>query len=274
MNIQNSAIFELLQNYVFCEYPLNIEEIHRMLTVEIHRKELNDALQTMLTQDLIIKDDAENLYTVKGHLILFKKRAERREQTKVKHTVLNRLIPLLRIFPWIDAVYLTGSCALENATADDDIDLMIITTPNTLFICRLYTFIVTKLLGLARKRSVSTQANSICINIWLDRNYLEAPETKSNTYSAREVANAQVIFDKNNSLGKFISVNPWVLKKLPNWLYEQNYKASQDEHITTTPLLSVLNNLLGRMQLWYMRAHVTNEIVGMTQLWFHPKLRH
>jgi len=274
MNTLQSAIFELLQNYVFCSYPMSIDDIHRMLTVEVAKEELTTTLDAMLTQNLIVKDIAGKWYTVNGQAILFKKRIERQQITQAKHAILTRLTPLLEIFPWIDAVYVTGSCALDNASIDDDIDLMIITTPHTLFICRLYTFIVTKLLGMARKRSVSSQANSICINIWLDRNYLVAPNAKSNTYSAREIASAKVIFDKNHSMGKFISVNPWVVKRIPNWQYKQDYQADPHEQIRKISLISPLNKVLGQMQLWYMRAHVTNEFVGMNQLWFHPKLRH
>jgi hypothetical protein len=184
------------------------------------------------------------------------------------------------------AVILTGSLALENAKSSDDIDLMIITAPETMFLCRSYAFVLAKVLGLARKRLVETQQDAICVNIWIDGSDLVVPAGKMSLYGAREIVNAQVIVDANNIFDTFIDQNRWIYEKLPNWEYHPKrteYPSTMlPETIgtgrtgavqSTKSIVQRLNALVGRLQLWYMRPHITNEIVSKTQLWFHPRLR-
>ncbi len=277
MNNLQSAILELLQNYVQCEYPLSLEQIQRMLTVKVSRKELNETLQRMRDQQLITSHETRHWYTIRGHEITFRRREERVVLSKNKQAILDKFVNLLCDFPGINTVILTGSLALDNAKVSDDIDLMIITAPDTMFICRLYVFVLAKILGLARKRSVETQPDAICVNIWLDGSNLVVPISKVSVYSAREIVNVRVIIDRNSMFDDFIYQNRWIDEKLPNWEYQiQNTKSRvpSAKIQTSKTLTRFLNGLLGRAQLWYMRPHITNEIVGITQLWFHPKLRY
>jgi predicted nucleotidyltransferase len=266
------AILELLQNYAQCEYPLSLGQIHCMLTVQIEQEELREILHLMLHQQLVSIHKTHHWYVIRGHEISFRRREERSSLSENKQTTLDKFTKLLCVCPWIYTVTLTGSLALDNAKASDDIDLMIITAPDTMFLCRLYASVIANLLGLARKRLVETQPDAICVNIWLDSSDLGVPKSKVSVYSAREIVNARVIIDKNDIFGNFISANKWIFEKLPNW--DVKVPRSTFYVPSSNTYLKRLNNLLGRIQLWYMRPHITHEIVGKTQLWFHPKIRY
>ncbi len=272
MNNLQSAILELLQNYAQCEYPLSLEQIYRMSTVKIHREELIETLQRMLHQQLISIHETHRWYTIRGHEITFQRREERLDISKEKKEKLNNFIKLLCICPGIYTIILTGSLALNNAKGDDDIDLMIITAPGTMFLGRLYAFVLARLLGLARKRSVATQPNAICVNIWLDGTDLIVPIDKVSVYSAREIVNARVIMDRNSMFNIFVHENQWIYEKLPNW--NDTVASHQSPVASPRVYLKWINDWLGRIQLWYMRPHITHEIVSKTQLWFHPKIRY
>ncbi len=286
MNEAQSAILELLQNYAQCEYPLSIEQIHRMLPVKVTETDLVEHIQKISSLRLVSMHETQPWYTVKGHEITFRRRGERGETSRKKRSILERFLQFLCVCPWVRTVVLTGSLALDNAKASDDIDLMIITAPKTMFLCRLYAFLLAIILGLARSRLSETQRDVICVNIWIDGSDLVVPASKMSLYGAREIVNAQVIVDANNIFDTFIDQNRWIYEKLPNW---ENHPKRTEYPSTMLPetigtgrtgavqstksIVQRLNALVGRLQLWYMRPHITNEIVSKTQLWFHPRLR-
>ncbi|MBP6993844.1 hypothetical protein KBB12_01220 [Candidatus Woesebacteria bacterium] len=274
MDPLHTAISELLRNYLDCSYPLSPSQIHQMIPVACSEGEVVLALQHMSNMRLIATSPAPQWYTIAHHEAIFDKRRARRPISLKKKEILQSYTRKLVCFPWIQTILLTGSCALENAKESDDIDLMIITAPGTIFICRLYAFFLAKMLGLARRRLVDTQPDSICINVWLDGDNLTIPVSKVNLYGAREVANAQVVIDRNNTHSTFLSSNDWIRNMLPNWKGAPTLKNDlRLQRDLGNAALRQVNRILGKMQLWYMQSHVTNEVVNQTQLWFHPKLR-
>ncbi len=269
-NPYRQAILDLLDNYSLCGYPLDLLQIHRMLTVQVGMQELRGLLEKYVEERYIIEDDLEGWYTRTDSEINFAYRKKRIHVTKHKKHKVSKFLALLYLFPWVDLVLLTGSCAIENAKESDDVDLLIVTRPHTMFICRMYTFLLARTLGLGRKRLVEEQPGAVCANIWIDGSDLTAPQSKVNVYSAREIVNAVVLFDRGIVYEKLIGANKWIHEKLPNWGIN-TIKNSISFHDTAW-FVRKINEYAGRFQLWYMRPHITQEIVGMTQLWLHPRL--
>src|SRR3989344_4752299 len=65
------------------------------------------------------------------------KRLRRQRASQRKLFLATRLAGILRLVPTINFVAVTGSLAVGNAKRTDDIDLLIITSPNTLWLTRL-----------------------------------------------------------------------------------------------------------------------------------------
>lgn len=270
MDSNQQAILDLVTNYSACGYPLDMRQIHKMVAIPISEATLKEQLESLVREKRIEIDHAEGWYTENKHTIHF---AYRRERTHISANKLQRVskyLRLLRALPWIDLILLTGSCAIGNAKVSDDVDLMVVTRPHTMFICRMYSYLLSRALGVGRRRGAGDQPDKICTNIWLDGSDLSVPQAKMNTYSAREIVNATILFDRNAIYDQFVSCNGWIFRSLPN--LHQSSPQNSLSFGSSVWWLKILNTLLGHLQLWYMRPHITQEIVGMTQLWLHPRL--
>ena len=120
-------------------------------------------------------------------------------------------LPIFRFIPWVKLVALTGARAMNNASANDDIDLMIITSKNRLWLTRLLLSILL-FPWLRRAKKISRR---LCLNLWLDESAL-AIKTR-NLYTAHEICQLKPLYNCEATYQKFISANLWVKTYLANW---------------------------------------------------------
>ena len=138
-------------------------------------------------------------------------RRQREKFSQVKWKIAKKVGESLRIFPTIAAVYVTGALAMNNCPKDDDIDIMIITSPNTLWVTR---FFVNLFLWRYRRLPGQTSApNKICPNLWLDTRNLKL-EIR-NLRVAHEILQAKVLWDRASVHQQFLHSNSWVSRYLP-----------------------------------------------------------
>ena len=124
---------------------------------------------------------------------------------KIKNT--QKLISVFKLIPSVKLVALTGSLSAGNPKGDDDIDLMIITSPNTLWLTRPIIILLVSIFSKRRKPPRLCGAcgeprglnDSICTNLWLDMASLEVPKQKQNLYTAHEVLQTKPLFDRGES---------------------------------------------------------------------------
>jgi len=84
-------------------------------------------------------------FVLPGREYLIEKYKQREKYSAEKIERASRVIKYLKKIPSIQAIFLTGSVAVGNAKKEADIDLMIVTKPNTLWLTRLLVFIFLKL---------------------------------------------------------------------------------------------------------------------------------
>ncbi len=171
--------------------------------------------------------------------------------------------------PFIAAIFVTGSLAMSNCKKSDDVDLMIITHPDTLWIVRLFY----NLLFINNRRfpGVKTAPDKICINLWLDIKNLKFKI--KNLYIAHEILQAKCIFDRGGVQYQFLKQNSWVKDYLPNaykiqitkFKYQFKSKIQNYDY-----LLTPINYLLFLVQWLYMKPKMTTEKVGLGFAFFHP----
>lgn len=270
MSIKNSII-DLLNNYTRCQYPLSVDQIHHMLPKVISQKELEKTLTEMEKEGKIIRDDGKQWYTISGHGHLFRTRMDRKKEMIRKNATISQFYKIVSLFPGVKFVGLTGSCALDNADYSDDIDVMIITSSGKLFIYRLLISLCVFLIGKRRKRGESTHPDAVCINIWIDESDMLVPPQKQTVYGAREIINMIPILNRDQTYERFLLINRWVATLVPNCNITTDVKHAPDHK--KRAFVFVINDLLAKAQLKYMKPHITNEIVSKTQLWLHPKIR-
>lgn len=210
---------------------------------------------------------------------------ERFHHSQKKLLTARRIARLLGLFPTIKLICATGSLAVDNAKHYDDLDIMIVTSTNTLWLTRPLVILFLKALRLRRPTSLPEHesprvSDKVCDNLWLDETALALPENKRNLYTAHEILQAKPLFDRGNTHAKFISANSWTKKNLAN-AYKQaksNAKVTPRTVVETkwrTPprwnLISLFNLFAFRLQYHYMKPKITNETITLHSAYFHPR---
>lgn len=150
-----------------------------------------------------------------GRAQLVRLRRRREQTSRAKLAKLKNLIFIFKLIPWVKLVCVTGALAMNNADTEDDIDLMIVTVKNRLWLTRLIISLLFWPHLRGGRMDSSKVADRICINLWLDETALVIKQ--QSLYIAHEICQAQPIFDRDNTYQKFINANLWYKKFLPNW---------------------------------------------------------
>ena len=189
-----------------------------------------------------------------------------------------RVARLLGFFPAIKLICATGSLAVDNAKQYDDLDIMVVTSADTLWLTRPLVILFLKALGLRRPTSLPEHqsprvSDKVCDNLWLDETALALPEDKRNLYTAHEVLQARPLFDRGNTHAKFILANPWTKKYLANaYLFRKKLllPGGRTGLLGRWNFLSLLNVLAFKLQYHYMKSKITRETITLHSAYFHP----
>jgi hypothetical protein len=214
--------------------------------------------------------------------------ALRKERTLISQHKINKarkVVSLLKYVPTIKAVFITGSVAVLNSSNQDDIDFMIITAANSVWITRLIVVLLLTVLSKRRptgleEHSSTKVSDKICDNLYLDENYLlinHSPHNHArNFYLAHEILQARPLWSKNNFANRFFRANTWVKTYLPVISRQLSVENRVLGHAATCRssgnLFSLLLNVLVFIpQYLYMRPRLTRESVGLHYAFFHPR---
>jgi len=112
---------------------------------------------------------------------------------QLKWPIAQRAVKLLSFIPWINLVAATGALAMNNCRKDDDIDLMIITAANRLWLTRLLSL----LLLFPFLRRGSRINNRLCLNLFLDESALVL--NQQNLYTAHELCQLKPLYNRDQT---------------------------------------------------------------------------
>jgi hypothetical protein len=130
---------------------------------------------------------------------------ERRASTMLKRA---RWISLfLKQIPFVRAVFITGSLSKNVASLSSDVDFMIVTAPNRLWIPKM-------ILTAVRRIFLFNTIKYFCVNLFVTENGLLFSE--KNIFNAVEIATTRVLWNET-VYQEFQSVNSWTQSYLPNW---------------------------------------------------------
>ncbi len=262
MTSLDQTVAATIQYARFFDYDLSLTDLHQRLISPhiISKKQLKD----FINQAPQLKKHI--------HSQLTPKRQKRTKISQKKLKVAQRLTSFIKHIPTINLIAATGSIAVNNARPQDDIDILIVTTPHTLWITRPFVFIITKLFFSRRRpQKTAITSNDICNNLWLDSLGLSVPEPKRNLYTAHEILQVRPLFDRHNTHQQLLSQNSWVKKHLSNAYQSFNKKQSKNKASPFTYLLAPLNLLLFTLQYLYMKPKLTQETITLHSAYFHPR---
>ena len=187
-------------------------------------------------------------------------------------------ISFLAKLPWVVGVAITGSVAVDSAKVDDDVDFLIVTEPNRLWLTRVLTLLFAIKYG-KRRSFAREESNSWCFNLWLTTRALAVPTDRHTLYTAYEVCQANWVVNKHQIAQQFLINNMWVEPILPRYYQNRqtiNGNLKQNAELKK-PLfllewfLTALNSLFFLLQYIYMMPHRTIERVHWDYAWFHPR---
>ncbi len=260
------------------DYPLTLEEIRFW-------QERVTPFASPRAKGVTLSSRKGKYYFLPGRSHLIALRCQREQFSKQKWIIARQVGESLKRFPTIAAIFVTGALAMNNCPADDDIDLMIVTHPNTLWLTRPFVDLYLYLKSLRRFPGQTSAPNKICPNLWLDTRHLRVtPWVASdaqgvtlfdrNVYFAHEILQAKVLWDRVNVHAQFLRANSWAKNYLPV-AYEEiqrvtPFAASDAKGVTLSILFWPLNLIFFILQFIYMLPKMTSERISLHSAFFHP----
>lgn len=196
------AVLETLAYSDIFEYPLTLDELLRYLPIPAGRQGMEDQLAAMPSISL---DDSTGYYHLTGREEIV---AIRRSRERDSYNSFRRALAYGRILghlPFVRMVSMTGSLAMLNLSKNADMDFMLVTAPNRLWIARAIAVTFGRLMRLTGDR--------ICVNLLVSLEALEWP--RHDLYSAREMGQMIPIVGFSVYC-RIRELNSWVGSFLPN----------------------------------------------------------
>ena len=131
---------------------------------------------------------------------------------------------LSRYFKDILLIGITGSVAAGYPNKDDDIDLMIVTKKDRLWLTRLALRIFVILKHIPHRKYGREEArDEFCFNLWLEEDSLKLPANRQTLRNAMDAMLMIPVVNKENIYQKFMKENNWIKRYLIN-SYVKNTK--------------------------------------------------
>ena len=175
-----------------------------------------------------------------------------------------KISKILSKIPWIKFIGITGTVSAFAATEEDDIDVLIISQKNRLWLVRGFVFVILKLLG--ELRTDKKPQRKICPNIFLSEDNLVWGQGE-NEYVANEVAMMHPLYDKNDTYFRFLSKNNWIFNYFENFKVSFNKMAKIKSRKSF--MLNMLEELAFVLQRKYMEKKQTTETIERNRIHFN-----
>ncbi len=222
------------------------------------KKELSELVRTAR---IIYKNNLYSLEKVDYTKVEKKKRTAEKLLTQA-----NQISRYLKQIPWIEMVALTGSVSAFNAEEHSDIDILIVTKPDRLFLSRFFLVAILKLIGVYW--SPQKPAGTICPNILLSSDALAWNIKDRNIYIANEISLLYPLFYRHNCYFDFLKQNGWVNNYLPN-LCIPHTKPLIEKSGGSGKLIGFIEFVAMKTQTNYMKNKKTTETVTRNFIHFN-----
>ena len=275
--IQQAILREVIYAEVF-HRPVHLMDIWKRLpAIHASESEVYTSVLSLISNNTLYLRDG---YVARSTKLLGRINHWRDTQKKLE-VELWMIQRFFGAIPGIVEVYLTGSVAAGLPDEDHDLDFMIVTKPQMVWIVRILVAPIVILIGKYAPfhqekdlRGVSTtsksRAGAWCLNLWTSSDVLEIPKERRSLYTAHEVVLARPLLHRDQN--PLLEQNSWVRSYFPN-LKRKKFleKSSMPLKGILGKLLTILNRGCFSLQYQYMKRHRTIERVTIDSAFFHPR---
>lgn len=269
--MKRASFFALLYSDIF-DYPLMKEELKKWQIKP-------EGIKVSKYQGIKVSKYKKNdFYFLTGREKIISLRKKREKISEKKIILAEKITKLLSKIPFVKMIAITGALAMKNSDEKDDIDLLIVTQKNRVWLTRFLATIFLELLGKRRRPNLKRFGNKICLNMFLDESNLRVPKKEQNLYSGHEVCQIKPVYNKEQTYERFLLENSWVDKYLPKARYKGikvlRYQGDYNKSLILKSLDFILNLIeiaLYKAQLLYMKSKITREVVEKDRILFHPR---
>jgi cytidyltransferase-like protein len=288
MKEAEKAVIAVLSYSAQFDHPLSLSEIdERLLTSKglqtvdrsftsgkfhwpatpLARKEkLAAILKLLVNKDVVIKQ--RQFFTLKGKSAAFDKRRQAALGQETKRTLVSELVSVVRRIPWIIGLAITGSHAAGGATAQDDVDFLVITENNRLWLARLFLLYYAWRRGRRLPLPNGDISHSWDLNFWLDETRLVMPARRRSVYEAYEVLQTRWVYNRQTIRRRFMLANTWVGEYLATWSLPKAIGVDKRERLIDP--LSWFNRLAYWLEIGYRTLRHGRQRVDGHSAFFHP----
>lgn len=187
------------------KYPLTVEELYENSAICITREQFREELDLLLSKNLLRKEGDFILNTGRTKNDI-EKRVLGNEGARKIMPVAYRYAKKIASYPFVEAVFLSGSLSKNYFDSKADIDYFIVTKPGRLWICRTLLIVRYKLLPASLKKYW-------CTNYFVSTDHLEIPDV--NAFTGTELA-FLIPTVNYKTYQNILEHNKWYKERFPN----------------------------------------------------------
>lgn len=263
----SKAIIKTLIYHDLFDYPLTAMELWKLLVWEKDEMPNKELFYKALLQRRGF-DHKRGYYFLNGRDNIIFKRIARHYESKRKNFNAKKVSSLLKLIPTIKFLGISGSLAMNNSTAEDDIDFFIITRKNTLWITRFFTTFLVFILGKKRGLGMKKNKDRICLNMFVSEDNLICNQ---NLFIAHEIAQLKPLISRGTVYEDFFYENSWLNGFLPNVTRVYLQKEKRQTISFVEKLIKSIDKMFFIPQYFYMKSKITREKIETNRAEFHPR---
>ncbi len=238
----NREILATLLYFDLFKHPLTAKEILQYNRLNVQKSEIDASLKQLLELGIVYK--INQFYMLSNNLSHVERRLKANEKANQKLKTAQKFTHIISRFPFVLAIFLSGSISKGVMYPDSDIDYFIITKKGRLWVTKL-------LLTFFKKIILLNSYRNFCINYFITENALEIEE--KNHFTATEIVTIVPVYGYD-LYRNFMKHNNWVEAYYPNFPYRDRDNIIRYKNSIFKKMMQFLfdNKIGSTIDNWYM----------------------
>ncbi|OJJ15177.1 hypothetical protein BKI52_39625 [marine bacterium AO1-C] len=199
------SVLNVLMYYDIFHYPLTIEEIFKSCDQKCSRAQVECIVEELVDDKIIFR--FEKFYSLHNKLDLILRRLDGNQRADRYLKIAHLFIKIIASFPFVRAIFVSGSVSKNYADKNSDVDFFVIAAPNKVWILKV-------MLVLFKKTFLLNHNKFFCANYLIDSDHLTI--SNKNIYTSLEIVTLIPVYGKSYCQ-KFYEENEWVKDFYPNY---------------------------------------------------------